>query len=133
MGNYSEAIKYLKEDIRISLQNELSSAMNSYISMMKIYSKLHQTETAYHYLDSAHQILKSFLAKDSLAFRDYLNEAFEIHTNLGMKYFKEKDYVKASQFYNEAFKLNDIQVEEEKANQIKKLLKGLKLTETRIK
>lgn len=127
MGNDSLAIKYLNEDVRQSVMYESGSAMNAYILLMNIYVKQNQPELAYNYLDSAHRILKDYLSKDSAIIRNYLKEAFEIHTSLGTKYFNQGDFVNASHFYHEAFKLNELQIEEDKANQIKKIIEGVEI------
>lgn len=127
MGNNSEAIKYLNEDVRQSIIYESGSAMNAYILLMNIYLKQNQPEIAYKYLDSAHRILKDYLTKDSAIIRNYLKEAFEIHTTLGTKYFNQHDFVNAGFFYHEAFKLNELQIQEDKANQIKKIIEGVEI------
>lgn len=127
-GNYKDAIPYLNEDVRLSLQfNELESAMNSYITLKDIYLKINQPDIAYKYLDSAHNLLKKLLEINPESSNDLLIEGFQIHTSLGQMYFDKHDYAKASEFYNKAFKINDSKEQQEKENQIKRIIESIEI------
>lgn len=127
-GKYIESIPYLNEDVRISLQfNELASAMNSYITLKDIYLKLKQPDLAYKYLDSAHLLLKKMLDINPDNSNDLLIEGYQIHTSLADMYFEMHNYEKASEFYNRAFLINVNKEEQEKANQIKRIIESIEI------
>ncbi len=128
LGTYTEAIPYLMEDIRLSLQfNELESAMNSYITLKDIYLKTNQPTIAFKYLDSAHFLLKKLLDIDPANADDLLVQAYKIHTSLGKMYFDKHDYTKASEFYNSAFNINLSKEKQDKENQIKRIIENIEI------
>ena len=130
-GNYEQAIPYLKEDIRLSVQyNELASAINSLLTLKDIYLQLKQPQLAYPLLDSAHTLLKHLLDINPDNYKDLLVEAFQIHTALAQKYFDEKNYEKASEFYNRAYHINVSKEQEEKANQIKRIIESIEINQS---
>lgn len=130
-GKYEQAIPFLNEDIRLSLQhNELTSAMNSLITLKDIYLQLKQPQLAYTFLDSAHTLLKHLLDIDPDNSKDLLVEAFQIHIALAQKFFEEKNYEKASEFYNRAYHINVSKEQEEKANQIKRIIESIEINQS---
>lgn len=127
-GKYTDAIEFLKEDTKLSLQyNELGSAMNSYLTLKDIYLKLNQIDKSNLYLDSAHLLLKRILTSNPANERYFLNEEFDIHTSLGNRLYKSHDYLNASKYYSKAFELQELKDKKEKEDQIKKVIEGIEI------
>jgi signal transduction histidine kinase len=122
-GNFDKAIAYLNEDIKSSLSfNENGSALNSYIELNEIYTKLNKIELANLYLDSSYSLLQQILIPSPSLESLFLSQSLDIHTYLANRYYSNKDFVNASKFYAIAIELQKKKEKNDKENQTKKII-----------
>jgi signal transduction histidine kinase len=127
-GEYDKAITYLKEDIRTSLSfYEYGSALNSYIELNEIYTKQNNNELANLYLDSSNNLLKQILTPNPTLEKVFLTQRIDVYTYLANRYYIQKDFANASNYYAKAIELQKEQKKNEKENQIKRIVQRMEI------
>lgn len=127
-GNYQEAIKYLLEDCRSSMQNnEIGSALGSYLLLKNIYSKQGNQVLANNCLDSAFVIYQKILKDKPSNELLYLKEGLELNNSLAERYYLQNDFEKASNFYKLGFDLSNKIDQKEKARLLKKTIETIQI------
>jgi tetratricopeptide (TPR) repeat protein len=127
-GEYDKAITYLKEDIRTSLSfYEYGSALNSYIELNEIYTKQNNNELANLYLDSSNNLLKQILTPNPTLEKEFLTQRIDVYTYLANRYYIQKSFANASNFYAKAIELQKEKKKNEKENQIKRIVQRMEI------
>lgn len=122
-GNFEKAIAYLNDDIKVSLTYyEYESALNSYISLIKIYTKQNKTDLANLYLDSSYSLIKQILDPNPSLEKNFLLQRIDIYTSLANRYYTNNDFNNASKFYAKTIELQIAKENSDKEHQIKKII-----------
>lgn len=127
-GNFEEAINYLNEDCKTSIQNnEIGSALSSYLLLKNIYRKQGNQTLYNNCLDSANQIYQIILKENKANELYYLKDGLDLNNSLAERYYLQNDYTNASLYYKLAHDLNNKINKNEKERLLKKTIQLLEV------
>jgi tetratricopeptide (TPR) repeat protein len=127
-GNFEEAIKYLKEDCKTSIENnEIGSALGAFLLLKNIYSKQGNIVLYNNCLDSSYLIYQKIIKDNPSNELVYLKEGLDLNHSLAERYFIQKDYANASKFYKMGYDLSNKIDKKQKERLLKKTIEVIEI------